>query len=544
MQKKIIITLLGLFLPLIIFCQSADPPPATFHSPYNTAYVHLYYLQQETFQPSIAAQALWNERGAFDQKAMERKAIRLKQILDGKGLYVRLEALPKDSNYLDSLSRQPFFTLFPEELPEVSLEKVNGKWLYSAATVEAIPALHKEVYPFGTDLLLTWLPKLGGNKFLGLAVWQYVGIAAILLIVFVLYFILHRIIGPLIIRLSRSRLQLTEPVQKILGKITRLLSVFIIFRLLKVLLRPLQLPIEFFGYLVTAIDFVSIILLVIIGLRIIDVLIQYASRYSEQTTSKLDEQLMPIVHRLLQAVIIIFGIIQALRLIEVDVTALIAGISIGGLALALAAQDTAKNLIGSATIFVDQPFQIGDWIEGSGFAGTVVEVGFRTTRIRRPDSSIISVPNGSIVNMNIQNLGVREFRMLDTNISITYNTPPDLIEVYIEGLKEILAAHPLTDPEKSYVLFSNMADSSLNIFFRAPIFTNDFGVELKTKEELLFAVVRLAEHLGVQFAFPSTSVYVESMAAPKATSLAPSSSTKKKEDVASFIEKYKEWLQA
>jgi MscS family membrane protein len=254
----------------------------------------------------------------------------------------------------------------------------------------------------------------------------------------------------------------------------------------------------------------NLVLLMLIALRLVQIFVQFATRFTEQTSSKLDEQLMPIVRTLLQGVIIIIAIIQALRLLQVDVTALIAGISIGGLALALAAQDTVKNLIGSATIFTDQPFQIGDWIEGSGFSGTVVEVGFRTTRIRRPDSSIIAVPNGAIVNMNVQNLGMREYRLLDTTIGLTYDTPPDLIEAYIQGLHRIVEVHPLANDEGAYIYLSQLADSSLNIFFRVPINTNDYNEDLKSKHEILLAVIRLAERLGVSFAFPSTSVYVES----------------------------------
>ncbi|MCB0640262.1 MAG: mechanosensitive ion channel family protein, partial [Phaeodactylibacter sp.] len=258
---------------------------------------------------------------------------------------------------------------------------------------------------------------------------------------------------------------------------------------------------------------ISVLLFILISLRILDVVLLYVGRVTAGTNSKLDDQLLPIVKRTVQVIIVILGIVQILRLMDVNITALIAGISIGGLALALAAQDTVKNLIGSAMIFVDRPFQIGDWIQGSDFAGAVMEVGFRTTRIQTLDSSIISVPNGTIANMSVTNLGVRVFRIYNTTLGITYSSTPEQVEQFMTGLRQMIQAHPLIMPEGFLVRFTELANSSLNIMFRCRIQTNDYDEELRVKQELNLGFLRLARAVGVSFAFPSTSVYVESMAA-------------------------------
>jgi MscS family membrane protein len=237
----------------------------------------------------------------------------------------------------------------------------------------------------------------------------------------------------------------------------------------------------------------------------------YANKYTKTTDSKLDEQLMPIIQRSLQGIVVIGGIIQALRIFEVDVTALIAGLSIGGLALALAAQDTVKNLIGSLTIFLDRPFQIGDWINFSGIDGTVEEVGFRSTRVRTFEGSLVYVPNGKLADMIVNNYGLRVYRRFRTTLNITYNTPTQKITPFIDGLKEIIYQHPATLNDRSQVALSGLNASSIDIIFHTFLDVPGWPEELQAKQETLIAILDLAQLLGVSFAFPSTSIYVENM---------------------------------
>ena len=177
----------------------------------------------------------------------------------------------------------------------------------------------------------------------------------------------------------------------------------------------------------------------------------------------MDEQLIPIIRRTLQGIVLAGGLIQVLSILEVNVTTLIAGISIGGLAIALAAQDTIKNLFGSLTIFMDKPFQIGDWINFSGVDGTVEEVGFRSTRVRTFANSLVYVPNGKLADMVVNNYGLRAFRRFKMTLTITYNTPPLLIEKYVEGVRAIIANHPAVRKPGFEVHLNSMSNSSLDI---------------------------------------------------------------------------------
>lgn len=504
-MKKIIAYFLVIFFPLCLWSQQSSPR-ANLATPYHTIKTHLDYLQPENYRPQVAAQTLY---GVEDSLRRERLAIQLKQILDGLGLFVRYNKLPQDTNFVDSSSLQPAYVLFPNELPAVYVEKIDGRWYYSPETVEAIPELHKDVYPFGTDLLLNLLPKLGQNRILGLATWQYLGLLMILLLGILIHFILSRILNPIVGRISKSKIypSLIDP--SLIWRIARLISVLLVIRLFNFFLPALQLPIASASFAFAVIKIVTIMLVILILFRVVDIIMAYAKRFTKQTESKLDEQLMPILKRSAQAVLLAGGIIQALRIFEVDITTLIAGISIGGLALALAAQDTLKNLFGSLTIFMDKPFQIGDWINFSGVDGTVEEVGFRSTRVRTFAQSLVYVPNGKLADMIINNYGLRTYRRFSTKVSITYNTPALLIEKYVEGLRTIVLNHSVTRKDAFEIHLNEMNTSSLDIlvyvFFDVPTWTE----ELAARQELLLSAIRLANTLGIRFAFPTSSVYVE-----------------------------------
>lgn len=505
MQKHLIF-LFCLLFSITALGQGQRKVEITLENPNNSMYVHLYYLQNDSYQPDLAAQALFEEG---DSLGRIKKAIQLKQILDSGGFFVYFNQIPTEANYIDSLVNRAVYTPFPKKMPEIYLEKTNGKWYYSQETVANIPNLHKKVYPFGADLLLNNMPRMGQSKILGLAVWQYFGLLIMLVLALLIHLVLSRTLNPLVRKLSQSRLYPSLIQKETISKIARLLSILLVIWLIKIFLPVLLLPVKTSIFAQNTIKVVSTILIILIALQIVNIFIKYTLKFTRTTESKMDEQLVPIIKRSIQAVIIIGGIIHLLQILDVNITALIAGLSIGGLALALAAQDTVKNLIGSAMIFADRPFQIGDYIESSGHAGTVIEVGFRSTRVQQSDSSIITIPNGSMASTSVTNKGVRVYRLFQMNLGVTYDTPLSLLKLYIEGLKKIVHAHPNTKKDGYYIHLNNLADSSINILFRVPLEVPDYGGELKVKEELLFSILALAEKIGVRFAFPSTTLYME-----------------------------------
>jgi MscS family membrane protein len=491
----------------LLAAQQDSPPSVNLATPYNTIYTHLYYLQADSYQPAKAAEGI---AGVQDSARRVRLAIRLKQIYDGLGLYVRVNKIPTDSNYVDSTSMQASYAPFPLDLPQVYLSKADdGKWYYSEETVSAIPELHKEVYPFGANLLLNLLPKFGQREVLGLKVWQYIGLLLILLLASGAHLILSRIIRPVVRRLARSKVYPSLIPGSLSRSVARLISVFLVLRLIKVFVPVLQLPIESATFAIIVIRITSTVLVLIILFRLLEIFMLYANQATRRTESKMDEQLMPVLKRSIQFILLLGGGIQILRILDVDITTLIAGISIGGLALALAAQDTLKNLFGSLTIFMDRPFQIGDWINFSGVDGTVEEVGFRSTRVRTFANSLVYVPNGKLADMVVNNYGVRQYRRYNTTISITYDSQPEVIEKFVEGLRRIVQEHPSTRKDYYEIHLNGMNASSLDILFYIFFEVSTWTEELKGKQEVLLQVIRLARTLGVRFAFPTQTLHVE-----------------------------------
>ena len=230
---------------------------------------------------------------------------------------------------------------------------------------------------------------------------------------------------------------------------------------------------------------------------------------AELTETSLDDQLVPLFRKTAKVFVIGFGLVYLLNNLNFNLTALIAGVSIGGLAFALAAQDTIKNMFGSLMIFIDRPFQIGDLVSLEGTLGTIEEVGFRSTRVRTPANSLVSVPNGKVVDMVIDNLGMRVYRRFQTNISLTYDTPVDLIETYVEGLRQIVLSHPKTNKDNFEIHLNDMAASSLNVLMNIFFIEEGWSSELKARHEIITEAIRLAELLKVRFAFPTQTLHME-----------------------------------
>ncbi len=185
---------------------------------------------------------------------------------------------------------------------------------------------------------------------------------------------------------------------------------------------------------------------------------------------------------------------------------MLAGVSIGGLAIALAAQDSVKNLIGALMIFIDRPFDVGDYIIAGSVQGVVQEVGFRSTKLLASDTSMISVPNGKVADEVINNLGRRVYRRYRTQLGIDYTTSPELIDMFVEGVEEILRVHPHTLDEKTEVHLSNFGVSSLEVFLQTFFVVDNWTDELRTKHKLMLDIIQLARILQIDFALPSRNV--------------------------------------
>lgn len=493
---------------------SKDTLTYNLSTPYHTVLTHLKYLQDESYYPNVSAKVFDPEY--VGGESAKNLAIELKQVYDGKGLYIDLDEIPNRSGYRDSITGKNRFYLFPDKYPELYLEKKGQRWYYSNRTAKKIDEWHKRVYRFGTDKLLEILPQ-GGEKYLGLYSWQLLGILILIAASFILHKIFTLIFEKLIIQLL-MRFGYRRLADEVVIPVAKPVSFLVIFPLLILFVPVLQLPITMAEYVIIALRAIWPVFAIVFFYRLVDIVSLYFGRLAEKTESTLDDQLVPLVRKVLKTFVVIVGGLFILDNLEFDITGLIAGISIGGLAFALAAQDTIKNFFGSLMIFVDRPFQVGDWITSGDVDGTVEEVGFRSTRIRTFRNSLMYIPNGVITNQTIDNHGLRVYRRFMTNIALTYDTPPERIEIFVDGLKEIVINHPKTRKDYFEIHMNDLAGSSLNvlfyIFFEVPSWTE----ELRARHEIILDIIRLAERIGVNFAFPTQTLHVETFPEKKGNS--------------------------
>ena len=428
-----------------------------------------------------------------------------------------MELIPDEANYIDSISRTSKYVIFPDKYPGIYLQKYDNKWYYSEASIRAVEGIYQEVIPAGAAWLQGIAPQLGQRVFLGMKVWKYIGILIVVILAVIMYAIVNRIFAVILRKIlprffSKASESVIEPamIRPLAHPLTYLLLTLLIQRYF---LPMLILPISVGKPAFTILTILASVFGVLFFLRLVDILAKLFLSLAEKTDSTMDDQLVPLLAKGAKLIIMVFGALFILDNLEVNVTALLAGVSIGGLAIALAAQDTVRNLIGSVSIFIDRPFTIGDFIEAGGISGTVTEVGVRTTRIRASDGAIISFPNGDLASKVVTNHSTRTYRRYATSLTITYNARPDQIESFVEGVRNIVVGHPKTRDDSVIVHFHEMSSSSLDIFYAAIFDITAYAEWLEARQEIFLEVMKLAQEKGIDFAFPSTSVYIESMPA-------------------------------
>ena len=240
--------------------------------------------------------------------------------------------------------------------------------------------------------------------------------------------------------------------------------------------------------------------------RLSDALIEeYIVPMTEKTESDLDDQLLPIFRKGLRIIIWVLGIIVGLNNAGYDVGAVIAGLGIGGLAFALAAQDTVKNFFGGIMIFADKPFQLGDRIQIGDIDGFVREIGIRSTRIETLAGRLVTVPNSMFSDDAVENVDQEPTRKVTLNLGLTYDTTADQIEEGIAILKEIAAEKQDLIGEEVLISFNSFGDFSLGILFI--YYIRKEADILETQTVMNLAILRRFNEHGLEMAFPTQTVY-------------------------------------
>jgi len=262
--------------------------------------------------------------------------------------------------------------------------------------------------------------------------------------------------------------------------------------------------------IIQVVDKLFLLLMIIalfwIALRIIDFIAHVFAYRASLTESKEDDQLVPFVKELVKITTVTIGFFVMLGYVfEINVLTLITGLGIGGIAIALAAKESLENLLGSFTIFVDKPFVVGDFVKVNGVEGTVEKVGFRSTRIRTAEKSLVTMPNKKMIDTPLENMTVRNYRRIKFNIGLTYNTPVEDIRAIADKITEYINSHTQTSDD-AIVTFENFGTSSLDLQVLYYIEMMDYNPYLKVKEEINFKIIEIVQQSQGDFAFPTQTV--------------------------------------
>jgi MscS family membrane protein len=218
---------------------------------------------------------------------------------------------------------------------------------------------------------------------------------------------------------------------------------------------------------------------------------------------------IPLIKRTLGTLFILFSILVVFESLGFEVKTFLAGLGIGGLAFALAAQDTISNLFGSFVVVMDQPFYVGEFIRVASYEGTVEEIGLRSTRLRTVQRAQIVIPNKTVASEVITNYTRMPQRRVDTILGVTYDTPPEKIQAVLDDLRALLRAHPAVHQGQIVVSLADFNDSSLRVQILYFTADPDWDRHMAVREEINLAILRTFAARGVALAFPSSVIHLD-----------------------------------
>lgn len=262
---------------------------------------------------------------------------------------------------------------------------------------------------------------------------------------------------------------------------------------------------------ISVIDKVFLLLFIIsiswIILRVIDFVAHVFMNRALKTESKADDQMVPFIKELSKIVAIIFGVFVVMGAVfDLNVATIIAGLGIGGIAVALAAQDTLQNLLGSFTIFADKPFVVGDLVRVDKYEGTIEKVGFRSTLLRTLDKTMVIIPNKKMIDSPLENLSLQSLRRMKFNVGLKYDTPAATMLKISKDIEHYVNQHHATSND-TLATFDSFGDSSLNLQVLYFIEIVDYNEYMRIREEINYLIMQIVTENGAGFAFPSQTVY-------------------------------------
>jgi len=377
-------------------------------------------------------------------------------------------------------------------------------WKISSATVARTEELYEE---FGPGPLEIWLPPIFFEvRFLRLELAHWLGLFALAIIGWLVSVSLAgttiRVLGQVLTRRGRA---LDERIVRIVRGPVRMALTVLAFSIgrrylsLDVPLQELLHLLELLLWIVaTAWLFFRMIDTAVLGLRV---------RAERRGNVGLVPALNPL-QRITKALIVVIGVLAVLGTLGVNITAALAGLGVGSIAVALAAQRSIEHLIGGVSLFTDQPVRVGDFFRYGDEVGTVEEIGLRSTRVRTLNRTVVTIPNAEFSNLRLENYARRDQMRLWTMIGVRYETTPDQLRYLLARLREILLAHPRVTDDPARVRLLGFGAYSFDIEVFGYVDTSDWSEFLGIREDVYLHFIDAIKEAGTSFAFPSSTTYL------------------------------------
>lgn len=436
----------------------------------------------------------------------------LKAVLDRR-LWVELESLSDapDGERDDGLppGRDRVGAIVTEKGSlDVLLERVprpdgTPVWKISSDTVAKIPELYEQL---GYGVLGELLPPvLFEIRFLEAQLWQWIGLLVIAtaaaFVSWLVTFVGVRLVRPL---LARAVAGLDGELASAIAGPVRLAIAVAIFYSASYLL-ALSVPVQ------RAVNGICKVLVILAVTWFLIRLTEMTARSMERRFRARQDSgalaLLPLGRKAVKVFLVVLAFIAVLQNLGFDVTGILAGLGVGGLAVALAAQKTVENLFGAVTLTADQPVRVGDFCRFGDRVGTVEDIGLRSTRIRTLDRTVVSVPNSEFASLQLENFAVRDRIWLAATIGVRYETTPEQMRYLLIELKRMLLAHPKVEPDPARVRFVGFGAYSLDLEFFAYTKTADINEFFAIREDILLRIMDTVLASGTGFAFPSQTNY-------------------------------------
>ena len=389
-------------------------------------------------------------------------------------------------------------------LQRVPREDGVSIWKIAGVTVAQVPDLYAE---FGYGVLERFLPKIFFDvQFLDIALWQWIGLLVLVLLAAVASWLLAvvvvRTLGALV---ARTKTSIDDRLFAAAVGPIRLAIAVLIFQAGLV---PLGLGVEamaLFSAILSAFLIVAVTWLLIRGSDVLSSIVEERLVERGQMSATV---LVPPGRKAVKVIILLFALVAIVSNFGFNVTALLASLGVGGIAVALAAQKTIENLFGGVILYADRPVRVGDFCRFGDKMGTVEEIGIRSTRVRTLDHTVITIPNATFSNIEIDNITARERIRLRTLITVRYETSPDQLRYILVEIRKLLYSHERVIPDTPRVRFINFGAYSLDIEVLAYVNTTDWSEFLGIREDIFLRIMDIIEASGTGFAFPSQTLYM------------------------------------